>query len=349
MEIRWECQASLWQETLDCVPQATFFHTPAWAHLFAVTHGGHVDVLHASWPDGRRAVMPVGVRPVWHGLRQAAVTGIDGGYGGLLATGPLSLAEERQLYRIVWRRFPDIALTSNPFAESAPLLSLAGTVSASHTYAVRLAPLPQLRRHYDKERQRAVRRYLDAGVQVRLIRRPDESDKRQFRRLYEQAAACWRLGPAGDRWTRDERWFQALWEQARRHLTLAVAAVDGAVAGMEILATQGRIATELMHVWDRRFAKQQVSTAIVEACLAFSHAQGCTYLDAVPSGPLDSLDYYKASFGAEALPIWTVSRMSPLSRALLRGQAEWRWWQALVPVRRQESPDRLIQESLTTH
>ncbi|MBC7545476.1 MAG: GNAT family N-acetyltransferase [Candidatus Sericytochromatia bacterium] len=342
MQLHWGSQPTLWQDTIARIPQATFFHTPAWAEVFVTAKGGRVEVLHACWPDGRQALVPVGVRPIWWGLVQSATTGIDGGYGGILATAPLSTTEEQQLYRAVRQRFPELALASNPFDAVARPLPGGSQAAAGHTYAVCLAPLPELRRQYTKERQRTVRRYQEAGVQVRLIPRPDEADRRHFYRLYEQAAAQWREQEHPERWIRDRRWFETLWTKARDHLTLAVGTVDGEVAGMEIVAVQGRIATELFHVWDRRFGRQHVSTAIVEACLAFSHARGCDYLDAVPSGPLDSLDRFKASFGASARPIWADSQTTPLTRALLHGQALWQHCQTLASSLVSVPNDRLV-------
>jgi hypothetical protein len=332
MQIRWQCDSSRWQAILEQVPAATIFHSPAWAETYARSGRGHYEVMHAEWSDGRQAIVPVGVRPIWQSLLQAAAVGIDGGYGGILATGRLDPDEVTALMRCLQRRFPEWTLATNPFDPPAPGTLPLTLTPTNATLAVPLAPLSELRHHYDRERRRAVRRYEAEGVRTEVVRRPQERDLRQFWQLYRQAADHWRRVGRPGAWVRDERWFEALWHCAGEQLTVVTAWVGQELAGAEILACQGRIATELFSVWDRRFARQQVSTALTEACLVESFARGCRYLDGMPSGELDGVDRFKASFGAVAQPIWLAHRQHWLSRALQHGRKLRGWWRLPAPV-----------------
>jgi hypothetical protein len=332
MHIRWQCPPSAWQAILDQIPSATFFHTPAWAAVYTHSRRGDYEVLHATWPDGRQALIPIGVRPIWQALLRAASGGIDGGYGGILATGPLDPDEQAALLQALHRRHPEWALTTNPFDCPPPEASPFQWQPAGVTHAIPLAPLEKLRQGYSKDRLRAAKRYEAEGVKIQVIDRPGDHDRRLFTTLYRQAAAHWHQTGRPTHWVRNDRWFQALWHCAAERLTMVVARVGDTAAGAEIIAGHGRIATELFAVWDRRFAKQQVATALAEASLAESYARGFHYLDGMPSGVLRGVDRHKASLGGIPRPIFLASHQHWLSRTLQWGKGmsqRYRHWMPL--------------------
>jgi hypothetical protein len=306
----------VWTHVVDRSPQATFFHSPAWADVVR-SHGlGEPQTLLASWPDGRQAICVIGVRPAWRGLIRAARTGTAGGYGGLVATGPLTVLDQRRIYRALWQRFGECGGSSNPFAEPPPPDTGFTLQQAPPTLAIRLAPLPELRRRYHQDRQQAVARYQAAGVSLRHVEQPCPDDWQAFLRLYELETAFWHAQGRPLHLVRDAGWFASLQHHAARALRMVVATVDGVPAGILVYACQQRIATELYLVWDRQFRKAQVTTALKEACLAACHARGLQWLDFMPSGSLDGVARFKTSFGAEPLPIWEFAHPSWAARGL---------------------------------
>lgn len=308
VHLRWGCSADEWQAIVDRIPTATFFHTAAWAATYTASGRGRCDVLRADWPDGRQALIPVGVRRIWRGLGRSAAIGFDGGYGGILATAPLHPDERQWLWRRLSRRYGDWTLATNPFEPPAwPDLPV-DLVPAGPTLAVPLAPLEVVRRRYDKERRHAARQAERNGVVVTEVPADHPDRQARFWAQYHQAADAWRRLGRPLTWIRDEAWFRALWQCAGDRLLLLMAHHEGRPVGAELLAIQGTIAVELFAAWDRQAAKLQVATALTEGAMHAALVRGCTLLDAMPSGPLRGVERFKASFGAVAHPIWHAHR-----------------------------------------
>jgi hypothetical protein len=312
MRLSWECPRSVWAHLVEHSPQATFFHSPAWADVVQANGLGETRTLLAQWRDGRQAICVLSLRPTWGGLLRTARSGVAGGYGGHVATTDLSDTERRSLYQALWQRCGDCGGSTNPFADSPPADSGFALHPAPPTYAIRLAPLEELRRHYHWERQQAVAHYRQYGVQVRVIRQLGEDDWRLFLQLHELETSIWRQhGPP-----HDVRWFASLQRYANRPLRMILASAGGEPAGALIYAVQHRIATELYLAWDRRFRDHQVPTALKEACLADCFAQGQHWLDWLPAAGLPGAARFKSSFGAQPLPVWVYDHPAWPARGL---------------------------------
>lgn len=318
MRLTWDCDRSTWQAVLEGSGQATFFHAPAWADLFAAAGPGRrIEVLHARWPDGREAVLPVGVRRLWRGLVTEGLAGTEFGYGGIIATGPLTDEEQQRLVR-AWRyRFPDCGGRSNPLQAPPATMADLAVRDDFPTRLLAVAPLVTLRQGYNRERLRAVKRYQAQGVTVRVVGDPDPADRQVFRRLYELEVASWQHRGFDTRWVRSEAWFDRFWLLTRGRVRVAFATVQGQPVGAEVVVHQGRQATGLFLAWDRRFDDCRISTALTEACLQDCLDRGMTHWDFMPSGHNASLDRFKASFGAEARAICRFEHVTLTRRALL--------------------------------
>lgn len=319
MDLSWQADRATWDAVLTASPQATFFHSPAWADLFvAGGPGRRVEVLQAHWPDGRRAVVPMGVRRLWRGLVTLAASGMEYGYGGIVASGPLTASEQRALIRACQKRFPDWIGRSHPFD---PFVAALGLPALQDDFATRVLPvlsLDRLRTGYNRERLRAMKRYQAQGVSVRVVGDPDPADRRCFERLYDLEVASWRDRGFDLRWARSATWFDRFWHVAKGRVRVAFATVAGDTVGAEVMVQQGRQATGLFLAWDRRFDECRVSTALTEACLQDCFDRGLTQWDFMPSGDNASLDRFKASFGAVSTPIWRFEQAS-VRRRLLEG------------------------------
>lgn len=319
VQLHWQCTRDEWQTIVDQAASATIFHTPAWTELTCATTGWDAHPLRISWPDGRQAVVPILGFPLWRGLVSAASVGAEG-YGGIIATGPLSEQEQATIYRAIRRRYRDCWMTTNPFDGPAPERVGHPWEPVSPSRALRLAPLDQLRRQYSKDRLRRVRRYQAQLVTVTWWPRLVADDRSLVARLYAAECDRWQAEGLPTEDLRRPAWFTQLWRRLGNRLQMAVATVDGKIAGLELFIKQGRIATELLTIWDRRFASYQVSTALSEACFAAAYGAGCQWFDSMPAGPQAGGDRHKAGFGAEALPVGGYRQHSPLSRMLLAAQ-----------------------------
>lgn len=317
MIVDWHCDPATWQATLDRVPHATFFHTPAWAAVVTAAGGARCRAAHFRWPDGVSAIVPLTLRPIWGGWRQVACTSLEGCYGGILSDGPLGVERQRAVYRALRRRFPDLRLYGNPFEPPPDAATAVQPREATRVYVFRLAPLDSLRQAYRPSRRGHVRRYQAAGVTVTRVRHPDEGLLPLFMRLYEQETGYW----ASQEHVKDTAWFRRLWREAGSRLTLVVARHGDEVAGVALDARQGQVTTQVCLAWDRRFLAAQIPTALMEGSLLDGIESGCTYLDLMSSAHQEGIAHFKASFGAEARPIWCDYRASTVTTALMAAKS----------------------------
>jgi hypothetical protein len=323
LRLHWDNSHCAWQAFLDEIPSATFFHTPMWADTFAISGRGRYEILRIDWPDGRQAIVPIGIKRIWRRLIDAATVGIDGGYGGVLATGPVHPDEWDWLLRRLVRRYGDLTVTTNPFAapwEGSPAETWQPVEPA---LAVPLAPLDQLRRAYSQDRRRVARRFRESGIRTTVHLRPSLAEWQVFCRLYQLSVGRWLKADRPVTWIRSNQWLEALWQVARERLILVIGHLGDRPVGAEVMACQGGIATELFAVWDPDMAGHHIGTGLTEVCLEIAFAKGCRLLDAMPSGELAGVARYKASFGAVPYPIRMTHHPHWLSRVLTHGQSVW--------------------------
>ena len=316
MQLDWNTDSDVWSSLSTWAPDATIFHTPGWAAAATEAGYGQAAVATARWPDSRQAVLICGVRRAWGGLVDVARSGVAGGYGGLITSDPLTDAEARAVYRAIAQRYPDFGGCSNPYAPPPPADADLRLSPGGDSLVLPLAPLDRLRLGYSQDRRRAVRRYQQRAVAVRLIGRPGLPERDLLRQLLLREAATERVqGDVARLWLQ-ETWLDSLWRHLRGRLGMAVAQVDGELAGAALFVRHGRRGTGLCLAWDRRFAQDQVCTALVEACLADAHATGLTLWDFMPTGDRSGIDRFKQSFGAQPLPVWEYQRESVVGRSL---------------------------------
>lgn len=294
MQLSWGCPRRVWSHVLDHSPQATFFHTPAWAATVQAAGLAVPYPLLARWSDGRMALGVLGVRPAWRGLSRRAGLGLAGGYGGLVATAPLGEAEQGQVYRALWQRFGDCTGFSNPFGAPPPAGTGFTLSPAAPTRAIRLVPSRDGPSGAAGPDARAADR--TAGVGLRLIEQPCPDDWAILGRLAAERAET-PDGPAG--------WFACLQRHGGTALKMVQATLAGRPVGMLVVAIQGRIATVLHLAWDRRHDGHGVTTALVEGGLDACQARGLQWLDLRPATGGGVSATLAAAFGAETLPIWT--------------------------------------------
>jgi hypothetical protein len=104
--------AAAWQRVVDANPQATFFHTPAWAELLHKTlPGWQPDSVAVEFSDGMLAVLPL-LRRDDSEHRESMAPYV---YGGPLFSGVPSEAHLDEIGKVP-RWYSDIVLYGNPFS-----------------------------------------------------------------------------------------------------------------------------------------------------------------------------------------------------------------------------------------
>lgn len=114
MKLIWNRQAAAWDALAAHATGRTFTHGAAWLAAAARACHGTWGVAIAEFSSSALAFVPV-VVPGREGFGpRLAFSGVLGGYGGLLATEPLTAAQVDAVYRAVRREHPDLCVRGNP-------------------------------------------------------------------------------------------------------------------------------------------------------------------------------------------------------------------------------------------
>ncbi|MFN3429773.1 MAG: GNAT family N-acetyltransferase [Candidatus Sericytochromatia bacterium] len=322
--ITWDVSPTAWTAFLERTPNATFFHSAGWYATHAAVAAYRPRAVHLQFEDGAEALLPLAVSRRYRGLVQVAQAGIESGYGGLVSPAPLTDAHVRAAYRLVRDRYPDLEVAGSPFSADEGAL-VGGEASPSGTQIVPvMAPDAQMRAMNAKRAAR-VRKSAKVGFELTVVEAPTEARVADFYALYAAHASYWQYA----KWVRDEAYFRALLRHAGEHLTLFLVHLDGELAGFRLLARQGDHALGLHLATTRTHEKLDVGPFMIGATLNWCHAHGCRTFDFLPSGPLDGVQAYKASYGAEAMPFWSASATSLTGRGL---SAAWGWMRRARPA-----------------
>lgn len=313
VKVHWGVSRDAWRDMVAECPDATFFHTRGWYDAQAERFGYRLVAARFTFEDGNEALLPLATRRKFRGLVTEALAGIEAGYGGLLAPYPLSQEQVAAAYRVVRTRFPDLCVTGNPHAALQSLPPF-GDDDRDTTQVVHLLPPEEQTAIMSASRAKAVRRAQKVGYELIARERPTPADVSGFYRTYAPHASEWRNG----KWRRDEAYFRALFEHAGESLVLFLACYEGEVKGVRLLGCHGRVVSAL-HV-ARNKDDADVGPFLAAASMRWCYEKGFKAIDLMPSGPLDSIRAYKASYGAEALPYTVVT-----SSGLVGSQARLLW------------------------
>ncbi len=317
-----------WLGVARACSYATFFHTPLWHDLATKAYPAYRDrSVGAILPSGVRAVLPLLEVARVGPLRRLAST-FESCYGGLIADGPLSPADEAAIYRAAlgWRAL-DCRLLSNPFGPAREPLPGASAV-ADATQVVELdGDFAAVFARFSKNQRNAYRRGLKAGVQIRPATSID--DYRAYYRAYRDTV---------DRWGKPETYghpwelFASCHELAARHpeITLWAIVADGRVVGGNLVFYWGRHAVVWHGAVDRAYLDHRAMTVADTEVIRDAVARGLSYYDFNPSAGIAGIIAYKRGFGARELPVSHIRHEHPLLRQALRlyrraryGSASW--------------------------
>ncbi len=102
-----------WQEIIDKVSSATFYHSPKWYQVWKEYNGTDFQCLKYTFKDSSQAIFPFQIRKRLFGLTKEFISGPAGTYGGWI---PIKKTEQFSInISIVTNKFGHLQLVSNPF------------------------------------------------------------------------------------------------------------------------------------------------------------------------------------------------------------------------------------------
>jgi CelD/BcsL family acetyltransferase involved in cellulose biosynthesis len=303
--ISWDVSPTQWRAVLERSNQATFFHTPGWYQAHAEVSGYRPWPALVRFEDGAEAILPLATRPAFRGLLTLAEAGIECGYGGLVATRPLEEAELKAAYRLVRARFADLHVMGNPHAALESAMA-GGEASMATTQFVPVLDADAQLRRMNPKRAARVKKAAKLGFELTVIARPTPDDVARFFGMYAAHASYWQHR----KWVRDEAYFRALFAHAGPDLVLFLVHLDGELAGFRLLGVQGGVAVGLHLATSPKHERLDAGPFMIAETLNWCRENGCTVFDFLPSGPLEGVKAYKASYGAEAVPFLSASTRS---------------------------------------
>lgn len=315
--IDWSVSESAWKAFLRACPRSTFYHTPAWYRANAETYGYDLAPALIRLSGGEEALLPLATRPKYRGLLREAISGLGGGYGGLVTPRPWPGDWVQAAYREVAATYPELYVYSNPFEYyyNAPRPGFGFRLTESSTQALALADLDALRERYSRSRRKQCRKAMAEGYQVQVFPRPGSGELERFYGVYREAVREW----TSQRWVRPREFFERLLAYAPDESRLCFVLRDGEAVGVRWVASWGVVGVGLVHALRRDHEQGAASGALTEAALALCYQEGLRLYDFGASGQLAGIRYFKESFGALPLPGAIAERQGLAGRVL--GQA----------------------------
>jgi CelD/BcsL family acetyltransferase involved in cellulose biosynthesis len=314
--ITWDVTPAQWRGVLERSQQATFFHTPGWYQAHAEVSGYRPQPALLRFEDGAEAVLPLATRPAFRGLLTLAEAGIECGYGGLVATRPLDEAELKAAYRLVRSRFADLHVMGNPHAALESAMA-GGEASMATTQLVPVLDADAQLKRMNPKRAARVRKAAKLGFELTVIPRPTGEDVARFYGMYAAHASYWQQR----KWVRDEAYFRALFQHAGADLVLFLVHLDGQLAGFRLLGVHGEVAIGLHLATSAQHEKLDAGPFMIAETLNWCRENGVRVFDFLPSGALEGVKAYKASYGAEPVSFLSASTRSVWGHCLSAARA----------------------------
>lgn len=324
--VRWPLSEADWEAFLAACPRATFYHTPAWYRPHAETYGWEMAPMGIRLSNGEEALLPMALRAKYRGLLREAVSGVGGGYGGLVTPRPWPLDWVQVAYREVSQVFPELFVYSNPFEHyfNAPLPGFGFRLLETSTQALALADLETLRERYSRSRRKQCRKAMAEGYQIQTV--PAYGELERFYRVYEEATAEW----SSRRWVRPKVFFERLLRYGGERLRICYVLQEGEPIGVRLIASYGQVGIGLVYALKRGHDQGAASSALTEAALAMCYKAGLRFYDFGGSGALAGIRYFKESFGAVPLLTVMAQRQGIAGRVLGHARAAALWGARMI-------------------
>jgi hypothetical protein len=304
-----------WWDVARKCEYATFFQTPIWRDLVQWTVPDQYEdkSFGAILANGTKVVFPLMIK-----RRIGPVCALEsmplGGYGGVIADGPISPEEHTQLYARV-RQWPAYSfyMVNNPFGPPPPEAALQPmfTVYNDTTYVVPLdSDFETIFARFRRNQRQEYRRGIKRGVKVRLAQSLD--DYQAYYEVYRDAVARW-----GEEleftYTMDV--FAQIYFMSLRYpeqIKLWLITVDDEVAGGNLVYSWGPAAIIRNGTLHRKFFNYFIMPVGDTEVLRDALAQGYRYLDFCNSGTNLGGIEYKQRFTPHSMPVKGLLYEQPL-------------------------------------
>jgi hypothetical protein len=240
-------------------------------------------------------------------LVKEALAGIETGYGGLVSPEPLSSAQVDEAYRLVLARYPELVITSNPHEAYSNLPSWL-TPQMDFTQVAPLLPPDEQRKLMSRSRLKTIKAADEENYDLIIKEGLSPRDVIEFYGCYAEHASEWSY----DKFVRNEAYFQSLLRHAGQDLVLFLAYRDEFLAGFRLLGCYGRNVMALNVARAKRYKDWNVGPYLAAESMAWCHEQGYAAMDFMPSGRLESVRSYKASFGGACVTHGVVTHTGQL-------------------------------------
>jgi Acetyltransferase (GNAT) domain len=304
--------AAEWRAAFAAAENATFFHGPVWAELWAEYTRGAVAPAPrlVEFSDGATAVIGTTRTPTRIPFVKRDELAPEGNCGGWVSGHTLAGRHRRGLVDIVlessslvWRigpHDPEVHSLAPPDARREV------------THVIDLsAGAPEARRRWRKGARHAALRALRTGVRVREAR--GTGDWRRFADVYRQCAGGWARPVVVYR----PELFDLLARRTEDGVRLWLAEVDGAPTAGAVLLRHGAYTTWWLGA-SLRSQPSGAMNALQWELIGQLASEGCRVYDLNGSAGLDGVVAFKQHIGAAATPVLAVDRPHPLQRLARR-------------------------------
>jgi len=315
-----------WDERLARAPEATYFHTRAWAKLVTSTFPHCRDLGH-RWIDpesGSEHLVPLfewrrfPLLATHHSsfpfLYGGAIPASDPAQAPVLPRLAKRLARGDRSMRITGNPFEQLALSMEPIGALDPELERAGYEIRFDTTHVRTLPESDAA-FWEEEltpaRRNDVRRITKKGVVIEETRSLEDADA--VYRLYLGSFARWGGRPG---FVHPPAFYRALANDAAIRFT--VARHEGRILGGTFTVRWNAKVHYLAGYFDPEARSLRPNVLLQIESIRSAIAGGFRWYDFLPSGGIAAVEEFKEGFGGAPLPFPILERRGRLHRLAAR-------------------------------
>ncbi|MFZ5518903.1 MAG: lipid II:glycine glycyltransferase FemX [Candidatus Zhuqueibacterota bacterium] len=285
-----------WEETIARCPNATFFHTCAWAKLMTAIYP-HLSIATMGFEmsDGARAVLPLlSVRSRLKGMVRTFYTMVPGVYGGIVTDRRCLTRLELEMVFSKFKglKFNHIVYVNNPYES----YDIPGRYRESEMFT-HILNLNQdyecIKRNFSRGNRSTINKAIRSGVTIELAQ--TYSDYQEYYEMYQDSLDRW-----GDRASSFYPFelFHHIFELNSPHIKLWLAKVDGIIIAGSLVFSYNNHVVAWHGAARRSHFEYRPNNLLYAQIIRDAYNQGYRYFDFNPSGGHEGVVHFKESFGA---------------------------------------------------
>lgn len=305
-----------WDVAWSSCPSATYFHSPAWAQLWARPGRGQVkpEARLIRFTDGLTAVLVGSRERLYRGLASRLVSTSAGTYGGWLAGAEAGSAHARALTDLMLRE-PDLWWRLNPHDPMVVVPEGVG-ITAEATDVLSLEKgFEAVWRGVSRGHHSAANKAARLGVEVR--RAESAADWEAYDGVYRDSVRRWRER-SDSTLEYGVPLFEALRLQDPAHVRLWLAWHEGRVVAGTLCVAGPEVQVYWHGATLEAAFEMRPSTLLIREIVREACERGVRWFDFNPSAGLEGVREFKRRFGTQVLPCPVVVKRSARTRALRR-------------------------------